>query len=56
MTTPERHWQHYQNANFAFGDTFTFYHKPAIASFLAWMQFLIEIKKQHRKSSNIAKA
>lgn len=51
ITTPERHWQHHQNANLAFGDIFTFYHKPAIA----WMQFLIETKKKYWQSSDIAK-
>ena len=52
ITTPERHWEHHQNANMAFGDIFTFYHTPAIA----WMQFLIKIKKKYFKPSNISKA
>ena len=52
ITTPERHWQHHQNANLAYGDIFTFYHTPAIA----WMQFLINIKKKNHKSSSISKA
>lgn len=52
ITTPERHWQHHQNANMAFGDIFTFYHSPAIS----WMQFLIKIKKKYQKRHNIFKA
>lgn len=53
ITTPERHWQHHQNANMAFGDIFTFYHPPATL----WMQFLIKIKhKYFKKSHNISKA
>ena len=52
ITTPERHWQHHQNANLAYGDIFTFYHRPAVA----WMQFLIAVKKKYFKSSNISKA
>ena len=31
ITTPERHWEHHQNANLAYGDIFTFFHPPAIA-------------------------
>lgn len=45
ITTPERHWQHHQNANLAYGDIFTFYHTPAIA----WMQLLLMVKKKYRK-------
>ena len=45
ITTPERHWQHHQNANLAFGDIFTFYHAPAVA----WMKFLLTIKKKYRQ-------
>lgn len=52
ITTPERHWQHHQNINLAYGDIFTFYHVPAIA----WMQFLLKIKKKYQKSPNISKA
>ena len=52
ITTPERHWLHHQNANLAYGDIFTFYHYPAVA----WMQFLIEVKKKARNSVNIFKA
>lgn len=52
ITTPERHWQHHHNANLAYGDIFTFYHTPAIA----WMQFLIALKKKYRKSDRISKA
>ena len=51
ITTPERHWQHHQNANLAYGDIFTFYHRPAIA----WMRFLIEVKR-HFQSQDIFKA
>jgi len=51
ITTPERHWQHHQNANLAYGDIFTFYHRPAIA----WMHFLIGVKI-YFKSQNIFKA
>ncbi len=42
ITTPERHWQHHQNANLAYGDIFTFYHIPAIA----WMEFLVAMKRK----------
>jgi hypothetical protein len=52
ITTPERHWQHHQNINLAYGDIFTFYHLPAIA----WMQFLLNIKKKYEKSPDISKA
>ncbi|MGB5632231.1 MAG: sterol desaturase [Waterburya sp.] len=47
ITTPERHWQHHQNANLAYGDIFTFFDAPAIA----WMQFLLVIKKKYRQLS-----
>ena len=43
ITTPERHWQHHQNANLAYGDIFTFYHVPAIA----WMRFLLTMKRKY---------
>ena len=52
ITTPERHWLHHRNANLAYGDIFTFYHYPAVA----WMQFLLGVKKKARKSFNIFKA
>jgi hypothetical protein len=42
VTTPERHLQHHQNAQLAYGDIFTFYHGPAIA----WMQFLLALKQR----------
>ncbi|MEM7759432.1 MAG: sterol desaturase [Cyanobacteria bacterium P01_A01_bin.40] len=45
ITTPERHWEHHQNANLAYGDIFTFFHIPAIA----WMQFLLGLKKKYRQ-------
>ena len=49
ITTPERHWQHHQNANLAYGDIFTFYHHPAIA----WMNFLLAMKRRfHRLTDN----
>ncbi|MEL7420166.1 MAG: sterol desaturase [Cyanobacteria bacterium J06555_3] len=41
ITTPERHHQHHQNVQLAYGDIFTFYHQPAIA----WMRFLLSIKR-----------
>ncbi len=47
ITTPERHWQHHQNANLAYGDIFAFYHAPAIA----WMKFLLGIKRKYRQLS-----
>ena len=46
ITTPERHQQHHENAQLAYGDIFTFYHKPAIA----WMQFLVNLKHKYRQS------
>ena len=52
ITTPERHWQHHQNVNLAYGDIFTFFHLPAIA----WMQFLISLKKKYQKPLDISKA
>ena len=45
ITTPERHWEHHQNANLAYGDIFTFFHAPAIA----WMYFLLSIKRKYRQ-------
>ena len=48
ITTPERHLQHHQNAQLAYGDIFTFYHLPAIA----WMRFLSNIKHKYRALSN----
>ncbi|MCC0178632.1 sterol desaturase [Waterburya agarophytonicola K14] len=52
IVTPERHWQHHQNSQMAFGDIFTFYHPPAIA----WRRFLITVKKKYQKTLNISKA
>lgn len=52
ITTPERHWQHHQNSNLAYGDIFTFFHRPAIA----WMGLLIAAKKKYRQYINIFKA
>ena len=52
IVTPERHWQHHQNVNLAYGDIFTFYHRPAIV----WMQFLITLKKRYQKLFEISKA
>ena len=49
ITTPERHLQHHQNVQLAYGDIFTFYHAPAIA----WMQFLLALKQKYRRLSNI---
>ncbi|MGF1587824.1 MAG: sterol desaturase [Pleurocapsa sp.] len=48
ITTPERHWQHHQNAQLAYGDIFTFYHVPAVA----WMQFLLVLKRKYRQLPN----
>ena len=45
ITTPERHQQHHENAQLAYGDIFTFYHEPAIA----WMQFLVNLKHKYRQ-------
>jgi hypothetical protein len=52
ITTPERHWLHHQDAKEAYGDIFTFYHRPAIA----WMHFLILVKRKYRQHSSISKA
>ena len=52
ITTPERHWQHHQNVNLAYGDIFTFFHPPAIL----WMDFLITWKKKYSKLFNNSKA
>ncbi|MEL6496146.1 MAG: sterol desaturase [Cyanobacteria bacterium J06623_7] len=48
ITTPERHQQHHENAQLAYGDIFTFYHQPAIA----WMEFLLNLKRKYRQLSN----
>jgi hypothetical protein len=45
ITTPERHWQHHENAEAAFGDIFTFYHYPAYA----WLKVLRGLKIQYRR-------
>ena len=47
ITTPEKHWQHHQNAMIAYGDIFTFYDKPA----QIWLHFLLDLKKKTRKIS-----
>ena len=52
ITTPERHLLHHQDANLAYGDIFTFYHRPAVT----WMQFLIAVKRKYRKYVHISKA
>jgi len=52
ITTQERHWQHHQNINLAYGDIFNFYHNPAIV----WMQFLISLKKKYQNLNDISKA
>lgn len=44
ITTPERHLLHHEDGNLAYGDIFTFFHRPAIA----WMDFLITVKKKYR--------
>ena len=44
VVTPERHAQHHQNAQLAYGDIFTFFHQPAIA----WMKFLLAVKQKVR--------
>lgn len=52
IVTPERHWQHHQDANLAYGDIFTFWHTPAII----WMKFLLVLKKRYLRSVKIFKA
>ena len=52
IVTPERHWQHHRDANSAYGDIFTFWHTPAIA----WMKFLLVLKKRYLRSMRISKA
>lgn len=52
ITTPERHWQHHLNANLAYGDIFSFYHRPAVI----WMRFLQKIKQRYKKAIDISKA
>ena len=47
ITTPERHWQHHQNAKLAYGDIFTFYGPPA----RQWMRLLTRFKKVLRQKS-----
>ncbi|MCL1466914.1 sterol desaturase [Argonema galeatum] len=42
ITTPERHWLHHKNGNFAYGDIFTFYDKPA----QKWWRFLRLVKRK----------
>ena len=42
ITTPERHWQHHQNAFAAYGDIFTFFDPPA----QKWLVFLRWIRRR----------
>jgi len=42
ITTPEKHWQHHNDARIAFGDIFTFYDLPA----QAWLKFLLSLKRK----------
>lgn len=51
ITTPERHWQHHQNANVSFGDIFTFYDLPA----RKWQLFLIWVSQNYLKFSKKGK-
>jgi hypothetical protein len=44
ITTPEKHWQHHENAYVAFGDIFTFYDAPA----RWWLKYLQKIKKANK--------
>ncbi|MGD1909219.1 MAG: sterol desaturase family protein [Leptolyngbyaceae cyanobacterium] len=50
ITTPERHWQHHQNGNKAFGDIFSFYGWPAAV----WLRELRRLKQwwSQRQLSN----
>lgn len=41
ITTPERHWQHHQNARLAYGDIFAFYGVPA----RWWLRQLMSLRK-----------
>ncbi len=51
VTTPERHWQHHQNAFAAFGDIFTFFDAPA----QKWLTFLRYIRrKMNQKKQMLA--
>lgn len=42
IVTPEKHWQHHQNANVAFGDLFTFYDQLA----RLWLHTLLSWKRK----------
>ena len=42
ITTPEKHWQHHEDARIAFGDIFTFFDEPA----QAWLKFLLSVKRR----------
>lgn len=46
ITTPEKHWQHHQNAMVAFGDIFTFYDQPA----REWLKLLRFLRKKFRQA------
>lgn len=39
ITTPERHWIHHRYGYQAFGDIFSFYHRPA-ALWLVWLRWV----------------
>lgn len=52
IVTPERHFQHHQNAQLAYGDIFTFFDAPAIA----WMQFLLALKQRFKPSPDTQKS
>ncbi|HEY9881714.1 MAG TPA: sterol desaturase family protein [Leptolyngbyaceae cyanobacterium] len=45
LSTPERHWQHHQNARLAYGDIFAFYGPPA----RWWLKQLMTLRKQVRQ-------
>ncbi len=45
ITTPERHWQHHENAQAAYGDIFTFYDQPA----QAWLRWLGAVRRKMRR-------
>jgi hypothetical protein len=46
LTTPERHWQHHQNASVAYGDIFNFYDLPA----RQWLYWLRRLKLWAKRS------
>lgn len=49
ITTPERHWQHHQNAFAAYGDIFTFFDPPA----QKWLIFLRFIRRKFKQSGQL---